>query len=225
MIDAKIDLDLSALEYVKGSGMNRAIRMGFNKAMKPVKEAVVANAPADKSNLKKSIKIKVKYYAGSRTWAGVVGPSLSYKRVKPQPKKKPKKAEAKKTTKKTVMGNPTAKRKRKSKLQRTLAKTTKTIGKKAKQAKKGLKLGVKWFNKLTITKNFKKAVKKKIKKFNQPKKQYVRPARYAHLVNWGSSKMQGRKFLERSMSQTKAKFATDLAEFIKAKLAEQLDKK
>jgi HK97 gp10 family phage protein len=149
MIRASVELDLSKLDYVRGSGMNKAIRMGFNKAMVPVKDAVIKNAPADKGSLKKSIKIKVKYYKSSKTWAGIAGPSAKFKRS----------------------------------------------GGKIKRGK------------------------------NKGQKRTIRPARYAHVVNWGSRKMKGRKFLEASMSSTKAKFANDLAQFIKDKLAEQLNKK
>lgn len=149
MITASVELDLSKLDYVRGSGANKAIRMGFNKAMVPVKEAVIKTAPADKGSLKKSIKIKVKYYKASKTWAGIAGPSMKFKRSGGKIKRGP----------------------------------------------------------------------------NKGQKRTIRPARYAHVVNWGSKKMRGRKFLEKSLSQTRAKFANDLAQFIKDKLAEELNKK
>lgn len=148
MIKASVELDLSKLDYVRGSGMNKAIRMGFNKAMVPVKQAVISNAPADKGSLKKSIKIKIKYYKSRKAWAGIAGPSAKFKRSGGKVKRGP----------------------------------------------------------------------------NKGQKRVIRPARYAHVVNWGSKKMKGRKFLERSLSSTQAKFANELTDFIKDKLAEQLNK-
>jgi HK97 gp10 family phage protein len=145
MIKAKINLDIKSLKYVRKSGMNKAIRIAFNKAMKPLKQAVIGNAPADKSNLKKSIRIKVKFYVRTKTWAGIVGPSKSFKRA----------------------------------------------GKKIKNGP------------------------------NKGQKKAIRPARYAHLVNWGSRKLRGRKFLERSLIQTRSQFSSNLSRYIQEKLQQE----
>ena len=83
MISVNVKLDLKRLEYARGSGLNLAIRKAINKAGSPVKAAVVAAAPSDGSGLlKKSIKIKTKYYTSNKVWACIVGPSNSFKGVK-----------------------------------------------------------------------------------------------------------------------------------------------
>jgi hypothetical protein len=148
MIGGNVKLDINSLKYVRNSGLNKAIRMGYNKSLKPVKDAVVGNAPADDGHLKKSIRIKVKYYARTKTWAGIVGPSRSFKRSGGKIKKGP----------------------------------------------------------------------------NKGQKKIIRPARYAHLVNWGGKHLRGKRFLEQSLAQTRQQFASNLSMNIKQKLSQEFNK-
>lgn len=76
----KVELDLSKFAYVKGSLANKALRIAINKAASPVKATVIAQAPAVKGNLKKSVKIKVKHYKANAVWTAIIGPSASFKR-------------------------------------------------------------------------------------------------------------------------------------------------
>lgn len=82
MIGGGVKLDLRPLGYLRGSQMNKAIRKAMNKAAAPVKQALVAAAPSRTGALRKSIRIRIKYYSKTRTWAAVVGPSRQKK--KPQ---------------------------------------------------------------------------------------------------------------------------------------------
>ena len=88
MIVTGVNLDLSGLKYAKGSGINKAIRIALSKAAAPVKSAVISSAPSDLGNLKKSIKIKTKYYSASQSWGVIVGPSKSYSAAKRKAKKR-----------------------------------------------------------------------------------------------------------------------------------------
>lgn len=204
MIKAAIDLDLSNLEYVRGSGANKAVRIAMNKAMAPVKSTVVGNVPVGSGLLQKAIRIKIKYYKGSNTWAGITGPSTSVKKtVRPKPKKK---AKATNRIKKTA-------KRRKSKA----GKLIKKLGKNAKAIKGRVGRFVR------KTKAF-KAARKRIKKALQPKPRIIRPSSYAHIANWGSKFAQGNQFLEHSLAQSQGNFKATMIESLRKQLAEQFGK-
>ena len=86
MIGGKVNLDLRGIGFLRGSKMNVAVRKSINKAAAPVKAALQAAAPSKTGELRKSIRIKVKYYFASKTWAAIVGPSR--KKKKPLPPRK-----------------------------------------------------------------------------------------------------------------------------------------
>lgn len=133
MSDTRIDL--TNLNYLRGSKMNVAIRMAYNKAMVPVKNALIDAAPKGETGLlKKSFRIKVKYYSKSKTWVGICGPSKSVKKVIKRKKRKGK----------TV----SHKQKRTSKLR--------------KRATKLAKRTAKFIGKLSVSKAIKKRIKKLI---------------------------------------------------------------
>lgn len=80
MISGSVKLNLKPLGYLRGGKMNIAIRKSINKAAAPVKQALIAAAPKKSGDLAKSIKIKSKYYAATKTWAAIVGPSRAKKK-------------------------------------------------------------------------------------------------------------------------------------------------
>lgn len=128
-------VDLTNLNYLRGSKMNVAIRMAYNKAMVPVKNALISDAPQGETGLlKKSFRIKVKYYTKSKTWVGICGPSKSVKKVIKRKKRKTKKV--------------SHKQKRTSKLR--------------KRATKIAKRTAKFIGKLSVSKAIKKRIKKLI---------------------------------------------------------------
>lgn len=194
-------LDLSNIGYLKGSQMNVAIRKAVNKAMAPVKAAVVSDAPQGENGLlKKSIKIKVKYYSKSGTWVGMAGPSKATKKVK---RRKPKKT-AKKPKKKATKAPQQKGRKRSSKLQRRARKIGKAAAKGAKRAKKGLKAVGRFVGRLGVVKR----IKRKVKRLREPKPQIIKPSRYSHLAGPG----QHQRFLDSAYSKTHALFVRTVIE-------------
>lgn len=207
---------------MRGSLQNKAIRIAINRASVPVKEAVVANAPKSSGALKQSIRIKAKYYAKSKTWAAIVGPSSTFSRVRKKPKT-PKPPKPKKPSKTVTALKKKAKaigKKAGKKLNRAAGKFASRVVK-AVAGRKGTKL-------LKRAKDYAKANKKpKPKKVKPPKKikrqrpwkgKKVRPARYAHLMEWGSKKLSGRHFLDRALSRTRSRFASLLQSSLKSEI-------
>ena len=149
---SRVDLNVTKLQYLRGSVNNRIVRIALNKASAPAKEAVVAAAPAGNGHLKKSIRIKAVYYASSQTWVAVVGVSRAYKRVKPKAKKR----KGKKV--------PKARKRyrRKNLAQRKLARLMKTVRPLKSRVRRSLKKAF-----------------AKVKKRYFTTTRYIRPAKYA----------------------------------------------
>lgn len=222
MIRGTVKIDLKKIPYVRGSVQNKAIRIAINRASVPVKEAVVASAPKDKGNLKQSIRIKSKYYAKSKTWAAIVGPSSTFSRVRKKPTK-PKPAKKKKPSKTVTALKKKAnafKKKAGKKLSKGAGKFASRVVK-AVAGRKGTKL-------LKAAKTYAKANRKpktpkpkppkRIKRRRPWKGGKVRPARYAHLMEWGSKKLSARHFLERALSRTRSRFAALLQSSLKTEI-------
>jgi hypothetical protein len=225
MIRGKVKLDLRNLSYVRGSLQNKAIRIAINKAAVPVKEAVVASAPMGFGNLKKSIRIKSKYYAKAKTWAAVVGPSNSFSRVRRKPKKvKP--AKRKKASKTLQLV-----KKRLQSLKKLAGRNLSKAVRSAAGRKQNLrgKAGRKLANAIkTLSATPKPVKREKPKKKQRRKRKWnggkVRPARYAHLMEWGSKKLSARRFLTQAMSRTKGRFASILTSTLKQEIQSLLSK-
>jgi hypothetical protein len=189
------------------------IRIAVNKAAVPVKSAVVAAAPADVGNLKKSIRIKVKYYAKSKTWAAIIGPSSTFKRVRKKPKKiKPKKPN------KTLQS---VKKRLSSLKQLAGRKLSQTVRNAAgrRQSVRG-KAGRRLANAIKdFTAKPKPMKQKKVKRRKRAwNGKPVRPARYAHLMEWGSRKLSARKFLTKALSRSRGRFSSLLSSSLRAEL-------
>lgn len=223
MIRGSVKLDLKKIGYARGSGMNKAVRIAINKAAVPVKAAVMASAPKDVGNLRQSLRIRSRWYAKSKVWAVIVGPSSSFSRVRKKPKRvKPAK---KKTPNKTLQA---LKKKADALRKKAGRKLGKAAGKfasrvvKAVAGRKGQKLLKAATKKQKTPKPPKlKPVKPKPKqrrkrKWNGKK---VRPARYAHLTQWGSAKISGRHWLERALSRSRGQFANILTSALKTEIA------
>lgn len=207
MISGRVELDLSNLKYLRGSAMNKATRMAINKAAVPVRDAVVAAAPKDIGSLKKSIRIKVRYYAKAKTWAAIVGPSNSYKRVR----KRPKKAKPKKPNKTVQL------------VKKRLQSLKRLTGRKLSQAvrkaggKRGRKLATAIKDYTAKPKVVRQPKKKKVRRKWNGKP--VRPARYAHLMEWGSRKLSARRFLTRALARSKGRFSALLSSSLRENLS------
>ncbi len=222
MIKGKVVLDLKKLPYVRGSLQNMATRIAINKAAVPVKAAVVAAAPKDIGYLKASIRIKSKYYAKSKTWAAIVGPSAKFsrmrkrpKRLKPPPKKRPNK------TLQAFKKKAAALRKRAGKkLGKAASKFTSRVVK-AVAGSKGQKLYKRYEKKFKPKKRLKKTPtpkpKKRLKRKWNAKK--IRPARYAHLTEWGSKRRSGYHWLERALARSRGQFKSIFTSALKTELA------
>jgi HK97 gp10 family phage protein len=210
LITGNVQLDLKKLPYLRGSKMNVAIRKAQNKAAAPVKAALIAAAPSDSGLLKKSIKIKVKYYAGSKTWAAIVGPSKAFKRMR---KRKPK---LKQSNSSKLLGRlKTAAAKKAKKLRKLAARKAKTLIRKAKLGRRLLRSMPK-----SATVAVRKSKRRKRRAFKSG--QVQRPARYAHIANWGSKKMRGGKFLERTLASSSQRYQSILSQALKQAIAEIL---
>lgn len=83
MIGARVQLDLSPMAGLKGAGIRRALRIGMNRALSPVKASVVEHAAAiaDTHALEKSIRIRLRTYPGDK-YVGIIGPSTTFKRTR-----------------------------------------------------------------------------------------------------------------------------------------------
>jgi hypothetical protein len=83
VIGARVDLDLSPAEGLRVSGLQRATKVGLNRAASPVKATVVSHAQAVArfAFLAKSIRIRTRVYPADR-FVAVIGPSRSYQRFK-----------------------------------------------------------------------------------------------------------------------------------------------
>lgn len=84
MIRASFDLDLGDLIDLRDKKIRKAIRIGINRAAKPVRSQVKAEAEriALQGFTAKSIGTKQKVYRSGLVVIVVVGPKRSYKRVK-----------------------------------------------------------------------------------------------------------------------------------------------
>lgn len=84
MIRASFDLDLGDLIDLRDKKIRKAIRIGINRAAKPVRAQVKAEAERIKLQgfTAKSIGTKQKVYRAGLVVIVVVGPKRSYKRVK-----------------------------------------------------------------------------------------------------------------------------------------------
>jgi hypothetical protein len=190
VIKASVKLDLKGLRYMRGSSFNKHIRIALNKAAVPAKAAVIQAAPEDRGNLKKSIKIKTVYYKKSKVWAAIVGPGKSFTR-----KIRPRRKKVKKP------GN--------------FAKLVNRLGLKA--AKKVL--GARRANKVSKAVFGTKKRKRKVRKLTGATRP-VRPARYAHLTQWGGGHTKGLHWLERALRKSSKAFnrimGAALAEAVRA---------
>jgi hypothetical protein len=218
MIGGKVKLDLKNIGYVRGSIQNKATRIAINRAAVPVRDAVVASAPKDFGYLKQSIRIRSKYYAKSKTWAVIVGPSMSFSRKRKKPKKQ-----------KTKKPNKTLQRIKK-RLTSVAKKAKRTAAKEAGRlvsklgGKRGRKLvrAVKGFTKKPPKPRTpkKKVIRRKRKWNGKP----VRPARYAHLMEWGSQKLSAKRFLTRALGRSRSRFASLMQSGMKSEIASLLSK-
>ena len=97
MIGAKVAIDMSPAEGLKKGGLRKAMRVGLNRALSPVKASVVAHAEAVKRYgfLAKAIRIRTRTYPADR-FVGVVGPSTKYVRTKGTYKRGKRKGEKRK---------------------------------------------------------------------------------------------------------------------------------
>lgn len=227
MIEGKVDVDLSGFRYLRGSQMNRAMRISINRAAGPVKSALQAAAPAKTGDLRKSIKIKNKYYPASGVWAAIIGPSRA-KRKPPKPPK-PKKARRKKRKAKAnlqsifdgiVKGS--TRRKKGNRLTDFAA-----FVKRAKyHAKRG---GI-----TAIGKAFKKRKpkppkapkppkigKKKAKRKGKAKRGFS-PTRYAWQVEFGTRKSHARPWLRPTLASTQSGYAAALSDSLRREIATML---
>jgi hypothetical protein len=218
MITGHIELDLGNLQYVRGSGLNRAIRVALNKATVPAKAAVVAAAPERTGFLKRAMRIKTQFKKG--VWSAVVGPSTKVKKLK-----KKKQREKQSTTTTTTTRTPKARAKRKkTKLGRFIARARKVGAKRASRAKKVAAKKAKALRKgIVRTKFFKNLVKKFKKKpgIND----YIRPSRYGSILQFGSTKLQARHYIERAYSRCGNEFQTILTTKLREQLAQMMSKK
>lgn len=224
MIKGRVELRLDKLKYLRGSANNVAIRKAINKAGVPVKAAVIAAAPQQFGNLKKSIRIRSKFYKKSSTWALIVGPSSSFSRVRKKPKvQKPKKKKPNKTLqalKKKAASLKKSALKKASKTVRNLAGRRNTLKSKlGRKLPNTLKNATKKPPKQPAVKP-----KKKLKRKRAWKGGKVRPARYAHLMEWGSAKLSGKRFLQKAMSSSRGRFASILQAALKTEIASLLTK-
>lgn len=221
LIDARVDLDLKPLGYLKGSGMNLAIRKSLNRAAAPVKAALQAAAPKKSGKLARSIKIKTKFYTGSKTWVAIIGPSRTGPK-KVSIKKKAKRA-ARRLKKGILKAASKAKKKANNAAKRTASYLLKSAGK-AKRALKGKKLTKRKI--LRALKSFKtrkklgtKAKPKALQK-KQPPKAFS-PTRYAWQVEHGTKSAPAHPWLRPTLATTKGTFASILTDSLRTEI-EQL---
>lgn len=84
MLTGDVHLNLAPLLELKGKGVRTAIRIGVNRAAKPVKAAYVAEAQAIARYgfLGKSVGTKQQTYRDGLVTVAVIGPKRSYVRTK-----------------------------------------------------------------------------------------------------------------------------------------------
>jgi len=223
MIRGSVKLDLKKIGYVRGSGLNKAVRIAINRASVPVKAAVVAAVPKAVGNLAQSIRIKSKWYAKSKMWAAIVGPSSSFSRVrrKPNAVKPPKKTKPNKTLQALKKKASALKKKAAKKLGKAAGKFASRVVK-AVAGRKGQKLYRSYEKKLKAKKTPKTPKPKPPKKLKRRRKwngKKVRPSRYAHLTQWGSSKLSARHWLDRALARSRGQFASILTSALKGEIA------
>jgi hypothetical protein len=226
MIRGSVKLDLKNIGYVRGSLQNKATRIAINKASVPVKAAVVAAAPKDVGNLRQSVRIRSRYYAKSKVWAAIVGPSSSFSRVRKKPKKvkPPKKKKPNKTLQALKRKADALRKKAGKKLGKAAGKFASRVVK-AVGGKKGRKLlkAVREHRKANPKPKTPKPSKVKPKKVQRRRRKWngkkVRPARYAHFTQWGSAKISGRHWLDRALSRSRGQFASILTSALKTEIA------
>lgn len=91
MIQANVVWKIDPVQALTGlsEGIKRkCIRQAANAAGAPIKAAAIAQAPSDKGNLRKAMRIKVKSYRNNSVWVVMIGASKSYKRVRKLKNKK-----------------------------------------------------------------------------------------------------------------------------------------
>jgi len=96
-LDSKIKFSfdvVSELEKLDKKIRNVTMRKTMNKAAKPVKDAVITNAPERYGFLKKSFRIKVIHYKDRKVWCAIIGPKSDFKRNKGKYKRGPKAGQA-----------------------------------------------------------------------------------------------------------------------------------
>ncbi|QEL13875.1 hypothetical protein [Limnoglobus roseus] len=215
-----IDLDLRNLDYVRGSALNKAIRISLNAAAVPVKSAVVGVTPQKTGFLKKAMRIKTQFKNG--VWAAVVGPSSSVKKVRKPPKKK--KAKPKPKAAKITSKPATRAKRRKTRAGRFLARAVKIGKKRAKRAKKAAAKKAQSLRKRIVRSKGFKSLLKKVK--GKPKKNYIRPAAYASILQWGSKRgIKAKHYLEKSYTRSAGEFTSLLTSKLKDQLSQMLTPK
>lgn len=216
MIEGKVTLDLKPLTYLRGSGMNVAIRKSLNRAAAPVKAQLQAAAPKKSGKLAKSIKIKTKFYTATKTWVAIIGPSRSG--AKKQSFKKRAKRIANRLKKGAI--------KRAVRLKKKTANASKRaanfLAKAAKRASKALK--GKRLTKKKIARalrafkpKFKaKKQRKQLAKKEKPKGFF--PTRYAWQVEHGTKTAPAHPWLRPTLASTRGTFESILTQSLRSEL-------